>query len=70
MDGTADIVARWSGSLGSVQGDAGLAFAAFILRHAGCVGETIESRLGEDLVACWYPQCNETRTFGTVASRT
>jgi hypothetical protein len=35
-----------------MQGYAGLAFAAFVLKHGGCRGELIESRLGEDLLAC------------------
>jgi hypothetical protein len=53
-----------------MQGYAGLAFAAFVLRHGGCRGELLESRLGEDLLACWCPQCDEMRTFGATAPGT
>ena len=53
-----------------MQGYAGLAFAAFALRHGGCRGELIESRLGEDLLAYWCPQCDEMRTFGATAPGT
>ena len=56
------------GSLMSVEGEAGLAFAAFVFMHAGCEGELIESRLGQDLLACWCLQCDARRTFGTAAS--
>lgn len=48
----------------------GLAFAAFVYRHGGCRGELIESRLGEDLLACWCPQCDEVQTFGATAPST
>ena len=57
MDGTGDTMAHWLGSFMSVKGEAGLAFAAFVFRHTGCGGELIESRLGEDLLACWCLQC-------------
>ena len=64
MEGTDDITANPSGSTMSAQGGAGLAFTAFVFKHAGCT--LIESRLGEDLLACWCPRCEETRTFGTM----
>jgi len=70
MDGTEDTVAHRFGPPGSAQGGAGLAFAAFVFRHAGCGGELSEFRLGEDLLTCWCPQCDETRTFGMAVSRT
>lgn len=60
-----DTMAHRLGSFMSVQGDPGLAFTAFVFKHTGCGGELIESRLGEDLLACCCPQCDETRTFGT-----
>jgi hypothetical protein len=37
---------------------------AFVFEHAGCA--LIESRLGEDLLACWCPRCGEMRIFGTM----
>jgi hypothetical protein len=70
MDGTGDSLAQRFGSLMSVKGEAGPAFAAFVFRHAGCEGEPIESRVGDDLLACWCLRCDETRTFGTAASKT
>jgi hypothetical protein len=60
MEGTGNITAHVSSS----RGDAGLAFAAFVFEHAGC--RLIESRLGEDLLACWCQRCNEMQTFGTM----
>jgi len=70
MDGTDDTMAQRLGSSASVEGEAGLAFATFVFGHAGCEGELIESRVGEDLLACRCLQCDETRTFGTAASKT
>ena len=64
MEGTGNITAHVSSSSTSAPGGAGLAFAAFVFEHAGC--GLIESRLGEDLLACWCPQCDETQTFGTM----
>jgi hypothetical protein len=68
MEGSVDTMAHLSGSSMSAQGGVGLALIAFLFEHAGCV--LVESRLGEDLLACWCPQCNEAQTFGTLASRT
>ena len=65
MEGTDDTMAHPSGSSMSAQGGAGLAFTAFVFKHAGCT--LIESRLGEDLLACWCPHCDEMRTFGATA---
>jgi hypothetical protein len=70
MDGTEDTVTQRFGPPGGAQGDASLAFVAFVFRHAGCGGELSELRLGEDLLACQCPQCDETRTFGMAAPRT
>jgi hypothetical protein len=67
MEGIGDTIEHLSGSSKSAQG-ASLALIAFLFEHAGCA--LIESRLGEDLLACWCPQCDEIQTFGTVASRT
>ena len=67
MKDTGDIIGHLSGSSMAAKG-ASLALIAFLYEHAGCA--LIESRLGEDLLACWCPQCNETQTFGTTASRT
>jgi hypothetical protein len=39
------------------------AFAAFVLRHAGCDGGPSESRLDGDTLACWCPPCGELRVF-------
>ena len=64
MEGTGDTMEHLSGSTMSAQGGAGLAFTAFVFKHAGCA--LIESRLGEDLLVCWCPRCDETRTFGTI----
>lgn len=63
MEGIGDTMAHLSGSSMGAQGGAGLAFTAFVFEHAGCA--LIESRLGEDLLACWCPRCDEARTFGT-----
>jgi hypothetical protein len=52
MDGIGDTAAPYLGPSENMQGYAGLAFAAFVLKHGGCRGELIESRLGEDLLAC------------------
>jgi len=68
MYGSDDTVANRFGSFGSVRGDSGLAFAAFVFGHAGCGDELVEIRLGEDLLTCWCPQCDETRTFGTATT--
>jgi hypothetical protein len=68
MEGTGDTVEHQLGSSVSAKGGAGLALVAFLIEHAGCA--LVESRLGEDLLACWCPQCNEAQTFGTLASRT
>jgi hypothetical protein len=70
MDSIGDTAAPYLGPSENMQGYAGLAFAAFVLRHGGCRGELIESRLGEDLLACWCPQCDEMRTFGATAPST
>jgi len=69
MEGTGDTTAHQLGSLTSVRGEAGLTFAAFVFRHAGCGGELIESRLEEDLLACWCLQCDEARTFGAAVPK-
>jgi hypothetical protein len=66
MDGIGDTAALPLGPSENVQDCAGVAFAAFVFRHGGCRGELIESRLGENLLTCWCPQCGEMRTFGTV----
>ena len=68
MEGTGDTMAHLSRSSMSAQGGAGLALIAFLFEHTGCA--LVESRLGEDLLACWCAQCNEAQTFGTTASRT
>jgi len=67
MKDAGDTIGHLSGSSISAKG-ASLALVAFLYEHVGCA--LIESRLGEDLLACWCPQCNETQTFGTTASRT
>ena len=64
MKGTGNITANMSSSPMGAPGGAGLSFAAFVFEHAGC--GLIESRLGEDLLACWCPRCDETQTFGTM----
>lgn len=64
MEGADHTTAHLPSSSRIARGGAGFAFAAFAFEHAGC--ELIESRLGEDLLACWCPRCNETRIFGTV----
>jgi hypothetical protein len=64
MEGTDHSTAHLSSSYASAQGGAGPAFAAFVFEHAGC--GLIESRLGEDLLACWCLRCDETQTFGTM----
>lgn len=40
------------------------AFLSFTLSHAGCGEDIVETRLGEGLLECWCPRCNESRTFG------
>jgi hypothetical protein len=70
MDGIGDFVVSRFDPSENVQGYAGLAFAAFVFRHGGCRGELIESRLGEDLLACWCPPCDEISTFGTAGPGT
>ena len=44
--------------------DASVSFAAFVLVHAGCGKEVMESRLSEDTVACRCLRCDETGIFG------
>ncbi|WP_166177638.1 hypothetical protein [Rubrobacter tropicus] len=39
------------------------AFAAFVLRHAGCGRGASESRLDGDTLACWCPPCGELMVF-------
>jgi len=70
MDGIEDTATPRLGPSESVQGHAGLAFAAFVFGHGGCRGGLVESRLGEDLLACWCLQCDEMRTFSTQPSET
>jgi hypothetical protein len=39
----------------------------FVSKHGGCGDDLIETRLDEDLLACWCPHCDEMRTFGATA---
>jgi hypothetical protein len=64
MEDSDHTTAHVSSSSTNVPGGADLAFSAFVFEHTGCW--LIESRLGEDLLACWCPQCDETQTFGTM----
>lgn len=41
----------------------GVAFFAFVLRHAGCEDGVSESRLDERSLACWCRRCDELRVF-------
>ena len=60
-------LARRFGPSEFVQGHAGLALVAFVSKHGGCGDDLIETRLDEDLLACWCPHCDEMRTFGATA---
>jgi hypothetical protein len=67
MEGTEETMAHLSDPSRSAQGGAGLAFAAFVFEHVGC--GLMESRLGEDLLACWCPRCDETKFFCTLPGK-
>jgi hypothetical protein len=67
MDSTGDIAAHRFGLSEFVQGHAGLALVTFVSKHGGCGDDLIETRLDEDLLACWCPHCDEMRTFGATA---
>lgn len=62
MDGVMDRLREFSSRVAG--GDASVAFAAFVLVHAGCGREVMESRLSEDTVACQCLRCDETGIFG------
>jgi hypothetical protein len=62
MDGVIDRLREFSSR--AAGGDASVAFAAFVLVHAGCGKEVMESRLSEDTVACRCLRCEETGIFG------
>ncbi len=46
-----------------------LSFAAFVLAHAECPGETLEVRIGEGLLLEWCPMCTALETFGVPGER-
>lgn len=43
--------------------EAGAAFLAFVLIHAGCGDGAAEFRLGERSLACWCQRCDELKVF-------
>ncbi len=52
------------GGSGKFGMDVHLAFAAFVLSHAGCGDDLDELWSGEDVVACWCSRCGQARSFG------
>ena len=62
MDGVTDWLREFSSR--AAEGDASVAFAAFVLVHTGCGKEVMESRMSEDTVACQCLRCDETGIFG------
>ena len=57
------------GSRASLGGDSAgveLAFAAFVLNHAGCEDAIVELRLGEGMLLEWCPMCAALEVFGVL----